>query len=155
MVPAVKRKKDRQDQPLPPLGMVLAIDSTLFSTYSNPNRPVISDPDARWGVKHSSRAKEGDTEWGFGYKMHLVSDATHGVPLAFTITQANANDSTELPTVVSKLLKAYPWMEPACLLADRGYDSQPNHRYLLKLGIIPVISHSEAHRRGWPIRWHL
>ena len=139
LAPTVKRRKNRQDQPLPPLGAVLAIDSTLFLTYSNPNRPVVSDLDARWGVKHSSRAKEGDTEWGFGYKMHLVSDATHGVPLAFTITPANANDSTELPTVVSKLLKVYPWMEPACLLADRGYDSQPNHRYLLKLEIIPVI----------------
>ena len=93
LVPTVKQREGRQDQPLPPLGMVLAVDSTLFLTYSNPNRKVVSDPDARWGVKHSSRAKDGDTEWGFGYKMHLVSDATHGVPLAFTITPANENDS--------------------------------------------------------------
>ena len=139
LAPTVKRRKNRQDQPLPPLGAVLAIDSTLFLTYSNPNRPVVSDPDARWGVKHSSRAKEGDTEWGFGYKMHLVSDATHGVPLGFTITPANVNDSTELSTVVAKVLGTYPWMNPACLLADRGYDSQSNHRDLLKLGIIPII----------------
>ena len=139
LVPTVKRRENRQDQPLPPLGAVLAIDSTLFLTYSNPNRKVVSDPTPAGGVKHSSRTKEGKTEWGFGYKMHLVSDATHGVPLAFTITPANANDSTELPTVVSKTLDTYPWMEPGCLLADRGYDSQTNHRYLLKLGIIPVI----------------
>ena len=139
LVPTVKRRKNRQPQPLPPLGAVLAIDSTLFLTYSNPNRPVVSDPDARWGVKHSSRTKEGDTEWGFGYKMHLVSDATHGVPLAFTITPANVNDTTQLEPVMSKLLDAYPWIEPGCLLADRGYDSEPNHRYLLKQNIIPII----------------
>ena len=60
-------------------------------------------------------------------------------PLAFTVTPANANDSTELPTTVSKTLDTYPWIEPGCLLADRGYDSEPNHRYLLKLGIAPII----------------
>ena len=139
LVPTVKHRKNRQPQPLPPLGAVLAIDSTLFLTYSNPNRPVVSDPDARWGVKHTSKAKDGDTEWAFGYKMHLVSDATHGVPLTFTITPANASDSTQLKPVMSKLLDAYPWIEPGCLLADRGYDSQQNHRYLLKQNIIPVI----------------
>ena len=99
LVPTVKRREGKQDQPLPPLGMVLAVDSTLFLTYSNPNRPVVTDPDARWGVKHTSKGKDGDTEWGFGYKMHLVSDATHGVPLTFTITPANEGDSKQLPIV--------------------------------------------------------
>ena len=100
---------------------------------------MVSDPDARWGVKHSSRAKEGGTEYGFGYKMHLISDATHGVPLAFTITPANKSDSTELPPALRKTLASYPWLEPGCLLADRGYDSLANHRFLVSLGIIPVI----------------
>ena len=139
LVPTVKRREGRQDQPLPPLGAVLAVDSTLFETYSNPNRKVVSDPDARWGLKHSARTKEGKKEWCFGYKMHLISDATHGVPLAFTITPANENDSTQLPAVLRKTLAAYPWLEPGCLLADRGYDSLPNHRLLTGLGIIPVI----------------
>lgn len=139
LVPAVKRREGRQDQPLPPLGAVLAVDSTLFETYSNPNRKVVSDPDARWGLKHSAKTKEGKQEWGFGYKMHLISDATHGVPLAFTITPANENDSTELPAALRKTLAAYPWMEPGCLLGDRGYDSLANHRLLTGLDIIPVI----------------
>ena len=47
LVPTVKQREGRQDQPLPPLGMVLAVDSTLFLTYANPNRKVVSDPDAR------------------------------------------------------------------------------------------------------------
>ena len=139
LAPTVKRRKGRQDQPLPPLGAVLAVDSTLFLTYSNPNRKVVSDPDARWGLKHSARTKDGKQEWGFGYKMHLISDATHGVPLAFTITPANQNDSTQLPAALRKTLAAYPWLEPGCLLADRGYDSLSNHQFLAGLGIIPVI----------------
>ena len=139
LVPAVKRQEGKQDQPLPPLGAVLAIDSTLFETYSNPSRPVVSDPDARWGVKHSSRAKDDDTEWGFGYKMHLISDATYGIPLAFTVTPANENDSIQLPGVLRKTLDAHSWMEPGCLLADRGYDSLTNHEFVYDLGITPVI----------------
>ena len=139
LVPAVKRRENRQDQPLPPLGAVLAVDSTLFETYSNPNRKVVSDPDARWGMKHSSKAKDGKQEWCFGYKMHLISDATHGVPLAFTITPANESDSTELPAALRKTLSAFPWLEPGCLLADRGYDSLTNHQFLVGLDIIPVI----------------
>ena len=71
--------------------------------------------------------------------MHMVSDATHGVPLAFTITPANENDSTELPAALRKTLSAYPWLEAACLLADRGYDSLANHQFLVKREIIPVI----------------
>ena len=139
LVPTVKRRPQRQDQPLPPLGAVLAIDSTLFETYANPKRPVMSDPDVRWGVKHSSRAKDGDTEWGFGYKLHMVSDATHGVPLVFTVTPANASDFPELPVVTRKALDKYPWMKPGAFLADRGYDGQTNHEFLISQEIIPVI----------------
>ena len=143
LVPAVKQREGRQDQPLPPLGAVLAIDSTLFESYSNPNRRTVnrtvSDLDARWGLKNSAKAKDGNKEWGFGYKMHLVSDATHGVPLSFTITPANENDSTQLPKLVNKALGNYPWIEPGAFLADRGYDSLTNHKFLVDLGIIPVI----------------
>ena len=34
--------------------------------------------------------------------MHMVSDATHGVPLTFTVTPANESDSTQLPGLVNK-----------------------------------------------------
>ncbi len=142
LVPTLKHHKDKQDQqptPLPPLGAVVAIDSTLFETYANPNRNPVSDPDARWGVKHSSRTKEGKTEWAFGYKMHMLSDATHGIPLGFTITPANENDSTQLPKVLKEVQNRLPWLKPGALLADRGYDSLANHKFVYGLGIIPVI----------------
>ena len=71
--------------------------------------------------------------------MHLISVAIHGVTLALTITPANENDSTQLPPALLKTLAAYPWLEPGCLLADRGYDSLANHQFLVRLGIIPVI----------------
>ena len=79
MVPKVKKRPGKQDQPLPSLGAVTAVDSILFETYANPNRPVISDPDARWGVKHSSRTKEGKTEWSFGLVDQYLFEAAVGL----------------------------------------------------------------------------
>ena len=147
LVPAVKQRKGRQDQPLPPLGAVLAVDSTLFETYSNPNRKVVSDPDARWGCETQCQDQRGQAGWGFGYKMPLISDATHGVPLAFRITPANENDSTELPAALSKTLAAYPWLEPGCLLADRGYDSLPITGYSLGWALFLLFTYGSLRQR--------
>ena len=139
LVPAVKTRKGRQDQPLPPLGEIVAIDSTLFKAHANPYRKPVADPDANWGAKHSSRTRGDETVMEFGYKMHLLSDATHGVPLDFIITPANANDSVTLPTVLKKSLNTFSWLQPSVLLADRGYDSLENHQFVLKQEIAPVI----------------
>ena len=156
LAPTVKPgKKGKPDQPLPPLGEVLAIDSTLFLTYSNPNRRVVSDSDARWGVKHSAKAKEGGTEWGFGYEKHLVSDATHGVPLAFIITPANVGDlyatahcGPEGP--------GHPPLASTQVPAGRPRVRQPGQPQVpAEAGHYAGHSHTEAHRKGRAARWHL
>ena len=147
LLPTRRRKTGKPDQELPPLGKVTAIDSTLFPSYSNPNRKTIKDPDARWGVKHSARAKEGGTEYGWGYKMHLISDATHDLPLDFVVTPANQNDSVMLPGVIREARASHPWLRPRFLLADRGYDALSNHKALVCQGIIPVI-HMRKPTRG-------
>lgn len=56
---------------LPDLGKTVAVDSTAVETYGNPNRKTVGgdpcgDMDARWGVKHSAKTKEGGTEYFFG-----------------------------------------------------------------------------------------
>ena len=51
----------------------------------------------------------------------------------------NVNDSPDLRVVTRKVLNKYPWIEPGCLLADRGYDSEANHEFLVNQEIIPVI----------------
>ena len=130
---------------LPSLGKVVAIDSTLFPSYSNPNRRHVSDPDARWGLKHSARAKVGGEEFGWGYKMHLLSDTTHGLPLDFIITPVIQGDSPMLPSVVQQAQQTYPWLRPQFLLADKGYDSQANHAFLVKKGVTPVIHLRKGH----------
>lgn len=130
---------DKPDRRLPRLGAVVAVDSTLFPSYSNPNRKPVSDPDAAWGLKHSAKAKGGKEEFGWGYKMHLLSDAVHGIPLDFIITPANQHDSPMLPILVQKTEETYPWLRPKYLIGDKGYDALSNHQTLVDQGITPVL----------------
>ena len=129
----------QQRGPLKGFGRVVAVDSTSVETFSNPNRKVISDPDAAWGVKNSSKTKEGKTEFFFGYKLHLLSDADYGLPLAFTMTPGNDNDSPVLKPLLEKADNTLPWLRFRYLLADRGYDAIDNHREVIRRKAIPVI----------------
>ena len=124
---------------LPGFGRVVAVDSSAFDTWSNPNRKVVSDPDARWGFKNSPRTKDGKPEWVFGYKLHLLSDADYGLPLSFILTPANESDQKHLRPLLEKSDQALPWLKPRYLLADRGYDSMDSHKDAIKRKMIPVI----------------
>ena len=136
-VPKVKRVPGKPDEPLLPLGTVLAADSTLFPTFANPHSGC--DPDAQWGYKNSAKSRDGKPILGYGYKMQLICDAVHEVPLAFTIHPADQNDYQTFPGALQQLAHAYPWLKPKYLLADKGYDSQKTHRILIRKRIIPII----------------
>ena len=94
---ALARVTDQLKTLLPDLGDEVAIDSTAVRSHSNPNRKNVSDPEAKWGVKHSARAKDSATEYFFGYKVHAVADVKHRIPLAQIVTSGNRNDSPLLP----------------------------------------------------------
>ena len=136
---ALARVTDELKTLLPELGDEVAIDSTAVRTHSNPNRKNVSDPEAGWGVKHSARAKDGATDYFFGYKVHAVADVKHGIPLAQIVTSGNRNDSPLLPKVMEKAQAFYPWLKPKIAVGDRGYDSKGNHTWLDERGIIPII----------------
>ena len=126
---------------LPDLGNMLAIDSTDISSYANGKRKLEnrSDQDARWGVKHSSKSEKKETIDFFGFKAHVMADGKYGLPLSYTVTPGSRNDTQELPIVLKKTLKEHPWIKAKYLLADRGYDSQPNHKFVDGKKIIPII----------------
>ncbi len=88
-----KPRSGRPEEPPPPLGEVVAVDSTAVASYGNLNRKRVSGPDAHWGLKHSARTKDGKQEWNWGYKLHLIAGASHGLPLNFTVTPANKSAS--------------------------------------------------------------
>ena len=131
---------------LPGFGDVVAIDSTDVHSHSNPDKKskitgLPTDPEAAWGVAHSVRSKSKDgIEYFYGYKVHMVADATHDLPIAFRVTAGNRNDTLELPDVIDRAFAQFDWFQPKTALADRGYDSKANFEYLyLEHGIDPII----------------
>ena len=132
---------------IPDLGDEVAIDSTTVRSHCNPNRALLSDPEASWTAKNSARAKEGGKEWHHGYKVHMITDAQHGLPIAHVVTTAKRNDTLELPAVIERAEALYSWFRPSVAIADKGYDSASNHEYLDQKGIIPVI-HIRKKARG-------
>ena len=124
---------------LPDLGDTVAVDSTTVRSHSNPNRRVISDPEASWTAKNSPRAKSRGKEWHFGYKSHTVADAKYGLPLGQIVTTASRNDSPELTAVMEHTKALLPWFKPKVAIADRGYDALSNHEYVVSQGAVPII----------------
>ena len=124
---------------LPDLGEHVAVDSSAVTTYGNPHTRRKGDPEAAWGVKTSSRAKKDGIEYHYGYKLHMVADANHGLPLAMILLPANRNDSPELPVVTDKARGLHPWLRPQAVIADRGYDAKSNFEHVIKAGAAPVI----------------
>ena len=126
---------------LPGFGEKVAVDSTTVRTHGNPRRKRLSDPEASWTAKNSSRSKRKDgKEWYYGYKLHMVADATYGLPIAGYVTTASRNDSPELPNVLDNARRAHNWFRPDYVIADRGYDAQSNHLAVLQRGGTPIIS---------------
>lgn len=76
------------------------------------------------------------------------------MPLAVLLTAANRHDSTQLlplldavPPVKGK--PGYPRRRPQIAQGDRGYDSQPHRRELVRRGIRPLLARrNTAHGSG-------
>ncbi|MEV5426879.1 IS5 family transposase [Streptomyces althioticus] len=84
-----------------------------------------------------------------GSKHHLITDGG-GIPLKVITTAANVNDVTQtlalvdgVPPVAGRV--GHPRKRPDALLGDKGYDSNPHRKGLLRRGILAIIS-----RKGQP-----
>lgn len=124
---------------LPDLGDEVAIDASVVRTHADPRRDT--DAEASWGVSHSPHARNKDgTEWVYGYKLHMIADANHGLPIAAIFTTGSRSDSPELPPLIDHAMTQYDWFHPKVAVADRGYDSATNHQALwFGHGILPII----------------
>ncbi len=131
----------------PPLGHIIAIDSTDIPAWVDTQKEPFSDPEARWGHRTNPKAPGGE-EFFYGYKLHLICDAHYGVPLTYEVLPANRNDSPTLPRLIDKLMKDHPNIRPRYLLADKGYDALSNHKHLDDLGIIPIIPLRDTDKEG-------
>jgi hypothetical protein len=126
---------------LPDLGQKLAVDSKAIPSYGKQVRDEDKrveqdrrrDTDADWGTKTYKGVREDGTAWEkvtrwFGYKLHLLVDSTHELPLAYEVTEASASDTTHLLPLVEDIEEHHPDIAEDAeeLSADKGYDSAEN-----------------------------
>lgn len=129
-------------------GKYVAIDSSFVHTFS----------------KRGEIGSEGWNEFkrGFGFKLHLLIDASSHIPLSLIITNGLAADCT---LAVPLLKKARPWLRKCgYVLADKGYDDGDIVNWIVKVlqakASIPMkkkskLSNGKTNRYGNLANWKL
>lgn len=94
----------------------------------------------------------GRSRGGFSTKFHLLCDG-YGYPLHFHLTPGQTHDSVVLDTLLegadAELIDScgIPYAWPVSLAGDKGYRADWIDRYLLELGIQPVIPCKDTDHR--------
>lgn len=119
---------------LPDFGKTLVIDGKAIGSYAkkenkNKEEDGRRDTDANTGIKKYSGIREDGSKWEkivswFGYKLHLIADATYELPVAFSVTKASGAEIPEAKELIKKLEGKHPEILERCeyWLGDRGYD---------------------------------
>ncbi len=137
---------------LPGFGEHLAIDSKAIPSFAkrwnkNAEEDGRRDSDADYGKKTYQGTREDGTAWQkviswFGYKLHVIVDATYELPVAYTVTKASRSDVAEGRALVEDAIEASPALfeRTKTLAGDKGYDDTKLITTLWdEHGIIPVI----------------
>lgn len=123
---------------LPDFGERLAFDGKAIPSHAVPHKkedgkaPTLDgrrDTDADIGVKEYHGQREDGTPWEkivtwFGYKLHLLVDATYELPVAFEVTKASESEVVQCHKIVEETVKRQPELMERCELffADKGLD---------------------------------
>lgn len=123
---------------LPDFGKHLAIDSKAISSFAKRRNKRAEedekedrrrDADADYGKKTYKGVREDGTVWQkvvtwFGYKLHVIVDATYELPAGFSVTKASRADVKEGHCLVEKTSEIHPDLlaTTETLSGDKGYD---------------------------------
>lgn len=143
---------DRVKRELPDLGFALAADSKAIESAGKPKdrrvgRDGRREKDADWGKKTYRGTGEDGKVWEkvkawFGFKLHLIVDARHELPLAYEVTKASVNDGPLLLPMMERLDRRHPEIvrDADHISVDKAYDSRDNLRTLQdRYAIKPLI----------------
>lgn len=130
---------------LPGFGDVVAVDSTPVRSHCNPNKQLVSDPEAGWIAKGGSRKGK---EWHFGYRLHMVVDTNYELPISKKQTSAKIQDIRMMLPLLRETEENLPWFDPDVVIADKGYDSGDNYQGVVQefdaSPIIPLAAKSKG-----------
>lgn len=139
---------------VPDLGQHTAGDSTGLSGRREPNdqrvKTELQDglPQASGGRKEykDDQGKVSKVVEWFGYKLHLLVDATHEVVLSYHITDTTTGDNECIATLVEQAQDNLPLDRIQTLAYDKAADDLKVHESLHEAGIKPLIQN----RAMWP-----
>ena len=114
-----------------------------------------TENDAKWSVKeYRYTDKNGKSqvkkEYHFGFKAHIICDVDTELPVAYSVTAANADEKKEMAELLksSALTNDGRRKTAEYLLLDRGYDSTDMIKAIKGAGIIPVIDIRDCWKDG-------
>ena len=132
-------------------GDILMVDGKAIQSFGrkisrNKKSGCRGEHDADWCKKeYSTSGPNGEsiikTKKWFGFRLHLIADATYEIPVAYTVTKASNSEKTETKELLNRIEEEHPeWIE-SCrfFLGDKGYDSNPILEWLRRKDISPVI----------------
>ncbi len=145
---------------LPDFGKSVAIDSTPIKGWSNPmkkgkrrstirrQRPRIgkvSDPDAGWHIKKNT---QGNVQYTFGHKAHILCDTTYEMPLVVDTTAGNTHDMKKAGPLLSQARRHYRF-NPEYVICDAGYSSEALSRRIKRhYWATPIIDPNPMHKNA-------
>lgn len=102
--------------------------------------------DADWCRKtYTVSGKDGEkttktVKW-FGFRLHLIADATYEMPVSFEVTKASDSEQVETREMLKEMKKETPeWVEKCnYFMGDKGYDGTELITWLKEKGIKPII----------------
>lgn len=129
----------------PDFGKSIAIDATDVKAWSNGCKKPLSDPDAGWVVKADTAGKP---KFVWGYKLHMMIDTTHEIPITAGITKGNTADITYASNLLSQARFTTGKFNPDFVICDAGYSSA-ELRHLIKrqYRAEPIIRSPKTHKK--------
>lgn len=123
-----------------------AIDSFGTKISKNKKSGQRGERDADWCKKqYTCNGPNGEiitkTKKWFGFRLHLIADATYELPVAYEVTKASAGEQTVVKDMIKELgISHKEWLEKGeYFLGDRGYDGSKLIEILKKHDIKPII----------------
>lgn len=121
---------------LPDFGKRLAFDGKAIESHANPRKKDDAaapdgrrDLDANMGVKQYRGQRADGTVWEkvvtwFGYRLHLLVDATHELPVAYEVTKASKSEVKHAHKIADQTASRHPEIMARCeyFTADKGMD---------------------------------
>lgn len=105
----------------PRFGKSVAIDSTDLKAWSNGGKAHKADKDAGWVVKLDTQGKK---KFVWGYKLHMMVDTLHEIPITVNVTQGNYADIRQATPLLSQARHMGIKFNPDYVIMDAGYSSR-------------------------------